>query len=113
MLVPIPKSNSTLLTRHQSPHKSLALRNSRRNDLNSFPTTASDNWDTIDNRRILKHNNATTPVDSIEDIENQCAPNEQVNNRLVPQIINHNQQNKVKRRKNLSLSLNRGLTARF
>lgn len=121
MLVPIPELSSTLLSRHQSAHESLALRNSCRNDLNAFPS-ATNNVDPIDNRILKQQNNAARTLDNTKNIENQCAAHEQqdssyrVPNRLVSKF-NHQNQNRqvnssdntvtIKRKKNLSLSLNR------
>lgn len=114
MLVPIPELSSTLLTRHQSAHQSLALGHSCRNDLNAIPATANT-VDPIDNRILKQQNNAARTVDFIKNIENQqrasheqyCS--KQVENRLVSKSNHQNPVNgvTVKRKKNLSLSLNR------
>lgn len=107
MLLPIPELSSTLLTRHQSVHQSLALGSSCRNDLNAFTTAAVNNVTIIENR-ILKHSNAPARTDFI----NNTGSN-QVEVRLVVPTVNHCQYkvnvagDNIKRKKNLSLSLNR------
>lgn len=111
MLVPIPELSSTLLTRHQQAHQTLALRSSCRNDLNTFATAPN----TFENQ-ILRHNNAERSLSCIENIENQCVPHEQENKQVEIRPVSKFHQNQlkekfvgepVKRRKNLSLSLSR------
>lgn len=120
MLLPIPELSSTLLTRHQSPHQSLTLKSSCRNDLNTFPI-AVDNVDTINNR-ILKPSNAARTLNFIKNIENQCATHEQdESNQVEIRLVSKLNQNEykansvgdtIKRKKSLSLSLSRENTIR-
>ncbi|XP_037048935.1 ubiquitin carboxyl-terminal hydrolase 1-like isoform X2 [Bradysia coprophila] len=111
MLVPYPELSSTILARHQS-HKTLALRNSRRDDLDAIPIAAK-NLDPIENRNKKQNNVATSLENPIENNENQCAPLQQdtnpAENRLVSKLshkVNLAGDN-TKRKKVLSLSLNR------
>lgn len=118
MLVPIPDLSSTILTRHQTAHQSLALRSSCRNDINTF-ATATNNVDTINNR-ILKQNNAARTLNHFsKNIENQCVPPPEPENSSLVSKLSHSQfsaknfvGDSIKRKKSLSLSLNRENTIR-